>query len=226
MCPERFGRKALQEIRETIGEFYFEALYQQRPRLREGGMFKRAWFVERAAPRWNDGRIVRSWDRAATKDGDYTVGVKMQRTKAGQTWILDVVRGRWSPGERDRIIMATAVEDGKHVTQLTEQEPGSGGVDSVHAFRTMLEGYTTKGIRPSKDKVVRAGPLASIAETRGVFLASGPWNAVFIDELAGFDKAKYDDQVDATSQAYTFLTGGAHRPVVSATLFDGPSVWG
>jgi predicted phage terminase large subunit-like protein len=44
LWPERFGRDRLREIRRTLGEYWWTAMYQQRPVPREGAIFKKGWF--------------------------------------------------------------------------------------------------------------------------------------------------------------------------------------
>ena len=47
------------------------------------------------------GRFVRFWDQAATEGGGcYTAGVLMCKGEDGLFYIVDVVRGQWSPNKR------------------------------------------------------------------------------------------------------------------------------
>jgi hypothetical protein len=51
LWPGRFDHSALEQIRQTLGSYYFAALYQQRPAPSVGAMFKREWFqIVSAAP--------------------------------------------------------------------------------------------------------------------------------------------------------------------------------
>src|SRR5262249_36263920 len=109
LCPERFGVEDLERLRDVLGTYSFSALYQQRPAPRSGGFFKteRLETVD-AVP--SDARRVRWWDKAAATGGDYTVGLLM--AKAGSTFFIeDIVRGQWTPGERDSVILRTANQD-------------------------------------------------------------------------------------------------------------------
>jgi predicted phage terminase large subunit-like protein len=213
LCPERYDEEALQKIRGHIGSYYFTALYQQRPRPREGNVFKREWFefVDTVPEK---GTTVRYWDKAATEGaGDWTAGVKMRRVDSTY-YVLDVRRGQWAPGKRDGNIVQTANEDGKQVRQRTEQEPGASGKDAALAFVTMLQGYSAGATSVTGDKLIRAEPLASQAEAGNVKIVRGTWNRVFLDELTAFDKGKHDDQVDGASGAFNFLAKSV-VPVVS-----------
>jgi phage terminase large subunit-like protein len=145
-----------------MGDYEFEAVFQGNPTPREGSFFKvdRFGFVD-AAPKGY--RTVRRWDNAATAGaGDYTVGVKMTGpTDDGQFVVLDVVRGQWDTAERNRIQRLTAEMDGKTVTQIGVQDPGSGGKDAAAAFTRLMAGFPVKIERESGDKELRADPYSS-----------------------------------------------------------------
>jgi predicted phage terminase large subunit-like protein len=217
LWPERFDEDDLERIRTVLGTPSFTALYQQRPTALEGGMFKRDWFeMVNIAPR--AANRVRYWDKAATlDDGDYTCGVLMARDGAGTFYVEDVVRGRWSTLERERIIRQTAEMDKATYTGFggvaiwMEQEPGSGGKESAEATVRALAGHSVYAERVQGDKATRAEPLAAQCEARNVKLVAGPWNAAYLDELTMFPNGRHDDQVDATTGAFARLASGPRR---------------
>lgn len=205
--PERYPVEELLKIKAVLGSWAFEALYQQRPMPAEGGLFKREWFSKfmDAVPAQVEAR-VRYWDKAATAgDGDYTVGVRMSRAD-GVYYVEDLTRGRWSPGERDKVIKQCAETDPPGTQIWLEQEPGSSGVDSVQALIRLLSGYSVHADRVTGSKQVRAEPFAAQAEAGNVVLVKGYWNAPFLDELLVFPNGAHDDQVDAASGAFLALT--------------------
>lgn len=202
LCPARYDGAALASIKTVLGSYSYAALYQQRPGPREGNMFKRAWFeIVPAAPVELD-PICRYWDKAATAgDGDYTAGVKIG-WRDGLYYVLDVVRGQWSAGERERNMRQTAELDGQRVQVEVEQEPGSGGKDSAGASVRNLAGFTVHAEPVTGDKVVRAQPFAAQAEAGNVKIVRGEWNASYLDELSAFPAGGHDDQADASSGAF------------------------
>jgi predicted phage terminase large subunit-like protein len=203
--PERFGPEEVKRAKTQLGTYGYSAQYQQRPVPRGGGMFRRDWFaIVEAAPRDVACR-VRYWDTAATVSGDWTVGVRMGKTYSGRYVVENVVRGRWTPRERDAIMLATTRADGHNVRVWVEQEPGSAGVSLVDALVRLLAGYSVHGERPTGDKVVRADALASQAEAGNVLLVAAAWNREFLDELCVFPRGAYDDQVDAAAGAFNRL---------------------
>ena len=177
-----------------------------------GGMFRREWFeVIDRIPR-NLVLRVRAWDLAATtgESSDFTAGVLMAKSADGGFYVLDVVRGKWSPANRDRVIRETAERDGNETLVIVEEEGGSSGKSQSLALTQLLAGYRVRAIRASGDKATRAAPLASQVENGNVSLLRAPWNSEFVSELEGFPDplALHDDQVDAASYAFSGLLEG------------------
>jgi predicted phage terminase large subunit-like protein len=208
LCPERYPLRKLEAIRARLGSYFWNALYQQAPRPREGQTFRREWFeIVQMAPR--HGQRIRWWDKAATHGGgDYTVGVLMALS-GGMWYVEDVIRGRWSSYDRDEVIKQTAAMDhatyGDDVHIWTEQEPGSSGKDVAAAFVRMLAGYAVSTEPTTKSKEVIADPFASQCEARNVKLVQGAWNREYIEEMISFPHGVNDDQVDASARAFLKL---------------------
>ena len=205
LCPDRFNEQELAGIHTVMGNSFY-ALYQQRPTAQEGGMFKRQWFeIIHRAPATALQR-VRYWDKAGSEDtGDFTVGVKMSLTQDGGYTVDDVIRGQWSVFDRERIIRQTAETDGVSTQVWIEQEPGSGGKDSMLSTIRNLAGFSVHADRPSGDKATRAEPFAAQCEAGNVKLVQGDWIPAYLTELTGFPFGKNDDQVDASSGAFNKL---------------------
>jgi len=209
LWPSRYDEVALAAIKREQGSYWWAALYQQRPAPREGGMFKRHWFplvdqVPDDVFQW-----VRYWDKAATEGGgDWTVGVKMCRTKSGKYVVADLERKQYGPAGVRSLVKRTAEDDGLALPIAMEQEPGSAGKDVAVEFRDLLRGYAFHCAPVSGSKGLRAQGLAAQAEAGNVLLVRGAWNADFIEELAAFnpDADGVDDQVDAASGAFNRLT--------------------
>lgn len=208
LWPERYPVERMKGIRATVGSLTWYCLFQGTPIAPEGTLFKRGWFkLADASPR--EGFRVRYWDKAGTAGGGaYTAGVLLLRAYNGLFFVEDVVRGQWSEFERESTIRQTAELDRDRygaVDVWVEQEPGSGGLDSVKATIRNLAGFNVKADRPSGDKTLRAKPFAAQAEAGNVLLVRAPWNASYLDELAAFPNGKYKDQVDASSGALSKL---------------------
>ena len=170
-----------------------------------GGLFDRAWFTPSTDP-YTPAARVRAWDLAATQGGgDYTVGVRIARTESGTYVVEDVVRGQWAIGERDTLIRATADRDGRAVSIVLEEEGGSAGKSQTAGLTAKLAGFTVTGERPTGPKDVRARPFASQVAAGNVRYMPGGWNSAWIAELVAFPTGAHDDQVDATSAAFSAI---------------------
>lgn len=206
LCPERYDEEALARIQRVMGNSWY-ALYQQRPTAPEGEFFQRSWFeIVGAAPA--DCRWVRFWDKAGSRDGDFTAGVLMGRSQDGIFYVTDLVRGQWLAMDREKIIRQTAELDQQrygHVAIWHEQEPGSGGKDSAAATTRNLAGFAVHSERSSGDKVIRAEPFAAQAGAGNVKLVRGAWNTGYLSELTSFPHGSNDDQVDGSSGAFNKL---------------------
>jgi predicted phage terminase large subunit-like protein len=206
LCPERYDVERLRKTRERIGEYYFASLFQQRPGPREGNLFKSHWFSDSLPARPALGKRVRAWDLAASDgEGDFTVGVLMNRTPEGLFVIEDVTRGQWSVGERDKIILDTARTDGREVSVWIEEEGGSAGKSQTLSLVRLLSGYSVHAERATGDKSTRAAPLASQMEVGNVRLVKEDWNRALISEFIGFPTGAHDDIVDSASLAFNKL---------------------
>lgn len=159
-------------------------------------------------------RVVRFWDLAATEPSqvtpnpDWTVGTLMLFDK-GISYILDVKKARVRGEKVEQLVAQTAYEDGRGVSIMMEQEPGSSGKALVDQYaRYVVPGHDFKGIRSTGDKVTRARPFAAAVANGNVRIVRGVWLSDWLDELSSFPEAcDHDDQVDSAVGAFTYLTG-------------------
>ena len=214
VCPERWSREKVEEIKAFIGPREWSALHQGRPKPTGGLMFRRHDFrVVDAAPASE--HVVRGWDLASTDSpsSDRTAGVKVAQVGEGgnrRWYVLHVVADRWRPHDRDKAIVNTAMEDGESVRHVIEQERGSAGLSVVSQLTAAMAPMRAEGVLPTGDKEVRAQSLASQAEAGNVHVVRGSWNKRFLDEIEIFPAGRHDDQVDACVHAFNTLAGRGH----------------
>lgn len=140
--------------------------------------------------------------------GAYSVGVKMAEDYDGHYWVLDVVRGQWDSGARERIMKETAKKDGRAVHIVVEEEPGSGGKQSAQGSVRNLAGFRVLAHKVGKsdgDKEQRADAFSAQVNVGNVYLAKAPWNEAFVNEMKFFPRSKHKDQVDAASSAFNHV---------------------
>ncbi len=204
--PVRLSREVLKEAHETLLDYGYSCQFRQHPIPRGGGMFKTDRLKPGIPPK-KFKKLCRFWDKAATsKGGTYTVGALMGIDLDENIWILDIIRGQWDSGEREKIIQRTAKFDGKIVLIGIEQEGAGGGKESAESSVRKLMGYRTRVIRPSTDKELRADPFSQQVNSGNVYYKEASWNADLFTEMIFFPYSKYKDQVDGLSGAFTILT--------------------
>lgn len=211
LWPEKYPADALKRIEANVGQYDWAALYQQRPFLRMGNKFKRAWvsIVDALPEGVKIMKRVRYWDKATTAGGGArTAGVLLGLGSNEQIYVEHVHKGQWSEYQRDQEMLKMARMDkdrtGARTTIWHEQEPGSSGLDAARATNRMFakEGFSSHFAPASGSKETRAEPWASAWEGGMVHLLRAAWNAEYIDEHVAFPKGTFKDQVDASSGGY------------------------
>lgn len=210
LWPEQYPLAWLTAIREDSAAYWWHALYQQRPQPPEGMLAKREWFpILPVAPACV--KRHRHWDFAATErsaashDPDWTVGTLMGLTADKRAIVEHVLRGRFGPGEVERVVLQTAQTDGRQVSISFEREPAASGKLFASHLTRLLTGYTVRSVPPQGDKVTAGMPLMSQAEAGHVALVAGPWNRGWLDEICAVPNAPHDDQWDSAAGAFNAL---------------------
>jgi predicted phage terminase large subunit-like protein len=214
LWPERFGEKELLQIKRTIGTYWWNSLYRQKPSPEEGTLFKRSWFryfrdeglyyvlagpegeklVEKSKC-W----IFQTCDPAATEKESscYFVLATWAVTPDKDLLLLDVFRERAETTKHKQIMKA----------QYQRWRPTFQGVEEASYGLNIIQDCKKEGlpIRPlpaDTDKVSRARPFAARCEVGTVYFRLGaPWMGEWEDELIAFPKGQYKDQVDVASYA-------------------------
>jgi predicted phage terminase large subunit-like protein len=213
----------LDEKLVELGPYAFASLLQGRPRPREGGLIKWAWWQIRDADGLPSMPLIRYWDMAGTTakgrghDPDYTAGVLGGRAPDGTTGILHVDRFRSAVAERDALVVARARDDlarygWGRVTYWLEAQAGISGQEATDALLRQLHavGITAYSERPTGSKLERATPVASAALAGNVWLGpddpSQPWRDALRLECADAPTGRHDDQLDALAGMYAKLS--------------------
>lgn len=202
-------RQALRLLTELERQWYEEGNWDARP---GGAIAKREWFpVVDAVPC----RIIkqhRFWDLAAsgekTKgDPDYTVGTLIGLGADKLYYVMDVVRGRWGPGDVERVMKHTAELDGRRVPIGIEQEGGASGKLFVHTMITAMAGYNVKPWPATGNKITRGMPFIRQAQNGNVRIVRGAWNLGWLDEITavGGTDVPHDDRWDSAGGAFNGL---------------------
>ena len=211
--PVRMPWEACEELLEKLGNYGYAAQILQSPAPPGGGLFKveNIEILDRA-PRDEDIRMsVRYWDKAGTEklknpDAAWTCGTLISELKSSKMFVIEhVVRGQWGAETREKIIKNTAQMDRPKTFIHIEQEPGSGGKESVEASIRNLAGFIVYADKPTGAKEMRADPFSVQFNNGNVALVRGDWNRDFLDELMYFPNSRFKDQVDSSAGAFNML---------------------
>lgn len=194
---------------------------------RSGGMFDKDYFdIVPELPSGRNLEFCRYWDKAGTRDaGAHTAGLLLARD--GSTfYIVDLEMGQWEAPERERRILRTAHLDEERfgafgsIRTGVEQEPGSSGKESAESTVRMLseEGFSAFADSPTGDKVLRAEPVAKLAELGAIKMVAGAYNDRLLRILHGFPKGTIKDPVDALSGAYKKLSRSSNSAEIARRL--------
>lgn len=213
MWEKRFSTERMKGIKLNVGDFWWNALYMQDPRQKEGGMFNSKKLIKVDKIPCKVIKKVRAWDIGTegdvSDDPDYTVGALLYLGENGNVYIKNIIRFRGTPDQVTYMMRKTASEDDYDTIILIEQQPAAAGIIVKNLYTSILSGYPLAWSYPSKDKGTRATPLSNAIGSNSVYCFNGNWNTDFEDELDAFipDACPHDDQVDAVGMGFNYLKG-------------------
>ncbi|MFN9051421.1 MAG: phage terminase large subunit [Pseudanabaena sp.] len=188
------------------------ALFQQRPRPDEGGIFKEAWCRERwrQIPRQAN-VIVHSWDTAQKPEeiNDPTVGTVWQFGQDVPGYHLrEVCRDRMDYPTLKRKVRAYAERDRPAAILIEDKSSGQSLIQDLRSETSL----PIIAIEPLRDKVFRANEVSAMVEAGLLLLPeSAPWLVDFEVEFFGFPLSTHDDQVDSVTQFLKWVRTWASR---------------
>lgn len=199
--PERIDLATLDRMRNELGNAAFEAQFQQRPAPPEGNLIRPEWFgtYDTVLPRNQYEVVFQSWDPAAVpgSTNDYSVCITFGLI-GSHIDILHVHRQRHNFPD---LLRAALQLRQVWLPNLIVIETSHTGI----ALKQDLEKRKfreVRGYRPKGTKEERMATLTPIMERGEVRLRrSAPWLDPFLEECGQFPNGKFDDQVDALSQA-------------------------
>lgn len=205
MFPDRFPREVVDKYKIALGEYGYAGQMQQRPSPAGGGIFKDAWWRYYTSPPGFEYRGI--YADTAQKTGqtnDYSVFQLWGKTKGGQAYKLDQIRGKWEAPEL--LVQARAFwakhKQGAAPLRFMKVEDKVSGTGLIQTLKR--EGIPVLPIQRDRDKITRAYDAAPLIESGNVFLPeNAPWLSEFLGEASGFPNAAHDDQLDPMMDAVT-----------------------
>ncbi|CUH46460.1 phage terminase large subunit [Ruegeria atlantica] len=207
LSPNREPREVLDQIKADIGNYAFQAQYQQNPSDAENEYLSMddLHLVDTLPDEALFTRRVQSWDTAA-KGGpkcDYSVGLTFGWHDFEERWyLLDVYRKRTNITELKAAILR---ERKKWYADRVLIEDSAMGSSILQEFRKATAGVYM-GINVVSSKLDRFIPHTDwIKSGKLVIPTDKPWFDKFRRELLAFPDATNDDQVDALTQFAEYM---------------------
>lgn len=227
LWPERYDIEQLRQIEESIGPYWFSALYQQRPQPLGQGIFNRTDFryFEETEQTYNlrqpDGSLVivpknqcirfSTMDLAASvkTSADYTVIGTFAKTPMNDIIVLDMRKQRLEGPDQMPLLQSVYMQY-KPAQIHIEQT----GYQLAFVQTARRAGLPILPIQPDKDKIARALLIAARIKTGNVYFpVFAPWmrgDEGLESELIGFPAMRHDDQVDVLSYAGYVVAGNGY----------------
>lgn len=204
--PSRYPLDRLLEIKKAIGSRDWDALYQQHPVPDGGALFRADWMN-----RWTESSIppdfdmkVMSWDMTfkESKDSDFVVG-QVWGVKGSSFYLIDQVRGRMDFVRTRQVFVEFTKKHPDVLAKLIEDK--ANGTAIINSLAVAVSGLIP--ITPKESKEARASAVSPLWEAGNVYIPddSCPWAGDFVRELLEFPSGAHDDQVDAMTQALSYL---------------------
>lgn len=177
------------------------ALFQQRPRPDEGGVFKEAW----ARDRYGQipivaSTVVHSWD-TAQKEGelnDHSVCTTWHYGRGAPGYYLrDVYRKKLDYPALKRQVINMAERDRPSAILIEDKSSGQSLIQDLRDSTSL----PVIAIEPHGNKIFRASEVSAMVEAGLLHLPDrAPWLADFEGEFFAFPLSSTFDQVDSVSQ--------------------------
>jgi len=213
LCPERYNAEKFKAIKAAKPRI-FDSLYQQNPTAPEGEIFKfDKWrYYDEAPPLREFVLMIQSWDMAFKdlKSSDFVVGsVWGWRHRTVDFYLLDLVRRQMGLSETIREFLNLSGRWPKARKKLIEDAANGPAVED--ALKKKVSGITL--VPPRGSKLARALSIEPVQTSGHLWLPNPNTHPpdiaamvkCYVAEMGAFNKGKYDDQVDSTSQAIDFL---------------------
>jgi predicted phage terminase large subunit-like protein len=218
LWPERYPKEALEEVFNSLdcdeaqlGPYWKDALYQQEPVPRGGGLFKREWFRYYD----EDDEFFKGDDDNVWKKEDCWTIVSCDLAVSTSEQADYFCAGVWSITKKRELILRHCVHtklEGPDQPRILKQihadyKPRLFYVES-NAYQLSLvqqlarSGLPVKGVRADKDKVARATGASTRFAAGTVYFPRGTtWIRELENEMLTFPGAKHDDYVDMVTMA-------------------------
>jgi predicted phage terminase large subunit-like protein len=209
--PKHQSATQLNDQREAVTSYVFSAQYQQNPEPASGLIVQRGWlrfYTDQEKPS-KFTQIIQSWDTAFkdTATADYSVCTTWGREGDKHAYLLDVFRARLNYSDLKPTVVALANMHNADVVLIEEESSGIGLLNEFANERFHKARAAPKRRGPYDSKRMRLEEQTAKIRTGFVlFPEKAPWLDTFLRELLSFPLSRFDDQVDSTVHALSWMT--------------------
>jgi predicted phage terminase large subunit-like protein len=202
--PQRESLEDLKRLRQSMGELFFSAQYQQEPIPLAGNLIKAEWFKEYdVAPTYtHNDLLVVSIDTAmkGTQLADFSVAT-VWLGRGDHCFLLDLWRERVDYPELRHAVSRLRKKHPNATLLIEDKGSGTSLIQDLRADKVAVI-----GINPEGDKQTRAAKISAQFAAGSVFFPrNAPWLSGLKAELLGFPSVRHDDQVDSVTQALSWI---------------------
>lgn len=217
LCPERRPIAKLKKIRARTASYFWNALFQQRPSPRDGGLFKRGWFrpwrvegddlYRLVNPQDGSSKLVKAADCrrfgiidlafSTKKEADFTVLTAWAVSPESDLILLDLDRRKMEAPE-----LVPAMEAMGAAKELPYWGMEANGAQLGIVQGARKKGIAVRALKADVDKVSRSLTAQVRMEAGQIYFPErAPWLDDLKAELLGFPKSAHDDCTDNLSYA-------------------------
>ena len=206
LWPEKFTREELRTRLREEGWAHFSAQYMNNPVPEENATFKKTWF-QYFEPGDMKGKLLNKFlviDPALStaKDADYTAMVIVGQDEYGILYILDIVRGRFSPHDIIEKMIGFAREwniSDIGIEMVAFQKTLAYSLREHPSFKR--QPFHITEVKPNdRTKEYRIKALQPLYENGKIYHNKSHPNTIYLeDELVRFPLGAHDDIIDAVS---------------------------
>ena len=210
LWKERYGIDELENIKKAIGSREFSALYQQKPQVEDGGLFKRQYFkyfdvkndfiiADNKNVNIKDCFYFQTIDTAMSthKNNDFTAIATFICDREWNLYLVDLMLERLEVPDQWNVIKQYRH---KYNLQFQAIESKSSGIGIIQQAKR--EGMSLKELKADTDKMTRALNISVMFENGKVFFNKKLEKLLELEEqLLKFPNAVHDDAVDVCSYA-------------------------
>jgi len=218
LWPDRFNIERLNQIKYEVGDYWFSAMYQQKPQPPEGGILKRSWLKYYDDIEMSNAVKYTGWDLAISQKetADYTCSCTVAVKPDGHIYIIDWSRDRIDfPTQRKMVIQQQAhhnsaiigIEDNAYQAALPQ---------SLAKYRLPIKTRTAV-----KDKVIKIQSTFTLFNQGLVHLPNDHHLLKeFENEYMYFPTGTHDDMLDATEMALAMTMYGYNPYTESEQTYE------